>query len=47
MQAIDGVQNYNKTEAKYIVVDAKVNHYTQFYKIQSKGGVPTLPHHHQ
>ena len=32
-----GVQNYNKTEAKHIVVEDKVNHDTQFYGI--KGGV--------
>ena len=29
-----------KTEAKHIVVEAKVNHDTQFYRINSGGGVP-------
>ena len=36
-----GVQNY-KTKAKYIVVEAKVNHATQFYRIKSGGGVRNL-----
>ena len=36
IQAIDRVQNYNKTEAKHIVAEAKVNHDTQFYRIKSE-----------
>ena len=31
-----------QTEAKHIVVEAKVNHYTQFYRIKGGGGVPPL-----
>ena len=40
-----GVQNYNKTEAKHIVAEAKVNHNTQFYRIKGGGGgrVPPPP----
>ena len=34
IEAIHGVQNYNKTEAKHIVAEAKVNHDTQFYRIK-------------
>ena len=41
--AIHGVQNYNKTEAKHIAAEAKVNHDTQFYKIKGRGGVPPPP----
>ena len=33
-----GVQNYNKTVAKHIVAEAKVNHDTQFYRIKDGGG---------
>ena len=36
IQAIHGVQNYNKTEAKHIVAEAKVNHDTQFYRIKGE-----------
>ena len=43
IQAIHGVQNYNKTEAKHIVAEAKVNHDTQFYRIKGGGGVPPSP----
>ena len=40
-----GVQNYNKTKAKHIVAEAKINHDTQFYKIKGEGGggVPPPP----
>ena len=34
-----GVQNYNKTEAKHIVVKAEVNHN---FKIKGGGGVPLI-----
>ena len=38
------VQNYTKTEAKHIlVVEAKVNHDTQFYRIKRGGGVSLFP----
>ena len=39
IQAIRGVQNYNKTWTKHIVVEAKVNHDTQFYTIKGRVGV--------
>ena len=39
---MNGVQNYNKTEAKH-VAEAKVNHDTQFFRIRGGGGVPPLP----
>ena len=29
-----GVQNYDKTEGKHIVTEAKVNHDIRFYKIK-------------
>ena len=38
-----GVQNYNKTEAKHIVAEAKVNHDTQFHRIKGGSGVPPPP----
>ena len=38
-----GVQNYNKTEAKHIVVAAKVNHDTQFYRIKGRAECPPPP----
>ena len=38
-----GVQNYNKTEAKLIVAEAKVNHDTQFYRQKSGGRMPPPP----
>ena len=38
-----GVQNYNKTEAKHIVVGAKVNHDIQFYRTKGGSGVPLSP----
>ena len=48
IQAIHGVQNYNKTESKHIVAETKVNHDTQFYRIKGGGGVPPPPPpHHQ
>ena len=34
------VQNYNKTEAKHIVAEAKVNHDTQFYRIKAPPPFP-------
>ena len=34
------MEYYNKTEGKHIVAEAKVNHYTQFYRIKGEGGVP-------
>ena len=36
---------YNKTEAKHTVVEAKVNHETQLYRIKDGGGAPSPPHH--
>ena len=36
-----GVKDYNKSEAKHIVAEAKVNHDTQIYRI--KTGVPPPP----
>ena len=30
-----GVKDYNKSEAKHIVAEAKVNHDTQFYRIKT------------
>ena len=36
-----GVKDYNKSEAKHIVAEAKVNHDTQFYRF--KTGVPPPP----
>ena len=41
--SLDEVQNCNKTEAKHIVTEAKVNHDTQFYRIKGRGGVPPPP----
>ena len=38
IEAIHGVQNYNKSEAKHIVAEAKVNNDTQFYRIKGGGG---------
>ena len=38
-----GVENYNKTEVKHIVVEAKVNHGTQYYRLKGGGGVPPPP----
>ena len=40
-----GVKDYNKSEAKHIVAEAKVNHDTQIYRI--KTGVPPPPPNHQ
>ena len=36
-------ENYNETEPKHIVAEAKVNHDTQFYRIKGGGGVPPPP----
>ena len=47
MLAVHGVENYNKTEAKHIVVEAKVNHGTQYYRIKGGGGVPPPTPSHQ
>ena len=33
MEAIHGVENYNKTEAKHIVAEAAINNGTQHYRI--------------
>ena len=43
--SIHEVQNYNKTEAKHIVAEAKVNHDTQFYRIkgEAKAESPNPP----
>ena len=35
-----------KTEAKHIVLQAKVNHDTQFYRIKGGVGVPPSPSPH-
>ena len=37
-----GVKDYNKSEAKHIVAEAKVNHDTQFYRIKT-GVTPPPP----
>ena len=44
MLAVHGLENCNKTEAKHIVVEAKVSHGTQYYRIKGGGGVPTPNH---
>ena len=36
-------KNYNKTQAKDVVAEAKVNHDTQFYRIKGGVGVPLPP----
>ena len=43
IEAIHGVQNYNKTKTKHTGVEAKVNHDTQFYTIKGRVGVPPPP----
>ena len=43
LYAIHGVQSYNKTEAKHIMAEAKVNHDTQVYRIKGGSEVPPTP----